>query len=636
MVESVLRSSGHTTGLFTSPHLADVRERVRLCGRPLTKERFAAHFWAARDALAAAAAADAEAAAKAGGEDASAVGMPGYFRFLTLLGLRVFLHEPCPRPTLLGNDGDDGAGAGGAAPSPLPLSLSLSAPPPDAVVLEVGIGGRLDATNVIARPAAVGISSLGFDHMELLGDTLPLIAGEKAGVIKRGAPVFTVEQPQDAAAVLGRAAREAGASPPEARVARALASFGREDGRAEAVPLGLRGEHQRSNAALAVALAGAWEEQWVARQQQRQQQQQQGQEGGGSGGGNDAGGGVGGGGNNPPPSPERVARAADRVALLRRGVLPREYVHGLATTVWPGRSQVIQDEAFLVEPPGAAGPAAAAAPGAAAVTAVVSASGKGKGGGGSGSGAAHVPPVAGGRESRLTFYLDGAHTPESMASCAQWFAEEAAEEESGGGIGRAGAKPPPAAAAAAAAAAPGKTLRFLFFNCTRERAPAALLPALVAGLAARGAAPHAALFVPPDSQYGFLAAGPGDGRAAAARADLSWQRALRDEWDVCALSAGGAGAGNGGGEDGRAAEALRALPPLEPEAGEGEAAGAAGAGGAPPSLGRGAVVPGGVASAVAWLRECARSDPTLRIKVLVTGSLYLVGDVLRALDHAPQ
>jgi folylpolyglutamate synthase len=580
MVESVLRASGHTTGLFTSPHLADVRERVRLSGRPLPKDRFAAHFWAARDLLLEAAQRAEDEAAKGGGDSnppssPSAVGMPGYFRFLTLLGLRIFLQEPCPLPAASGNGGS-GGGAGGAVASPPPTAP----PPPDAVVLEVGIGGRLDATNVIDKPAAVGIASLGFDHMELLGDTLPQIAAEKAGVIKQGAPVFTVEQPQDAAAVLARAAREAGASPPEARVARALASYTREDGSQNAVPLGLRGDHQRANAALAVALASAWEEQWVAKQQQQQQ---------GGGGGSSSG--------NRPVSPERLARAAERVELLRRGVLPREYVQGLATTVWPGRSQVIRDQEFLV---GALLPAPPATPAAAAAC------------------LAAEDSLAASRQedSCLTFYLDGAHTPESMASCAQWFAEEAC---SGEGEGESGGS---------SSSSSSKTLRFLFFNCTRERAPAALLPALVTGLAARGAAPHAALFVPPDSQYGFLAAGADDERSAAARLDLSWQRALRDEWDICALSI----AGQSGQKSEGVARALAALPALEPDAGEEEERRPA----PPPSLGRGAVVPGGVAGAVAWLRECARSDPELRIKVLVTGSLYLVGDVLRALDHAPQ
>ncbi len=72
----------------------------------------------------------------------------------------------------------------------------------DTAVLEVGLGGRLDATNVVREPYVCGITSLGYDHMEILGHTLPEIAAEKAGILKRGAPAFTVQQPADAMKVL--------------------------------------------------------------------------------------------------------------------------------------------------------------------------------------------------------------------------------------------------------------------------------------------------------------------------------------------------------------------------------------------------------------------------------------------------
>ena len=72
----------------------------------------------------------------------------------------------------------------------------------DAVILEVGIGGRLDATNVIPEPVVTGVTSLGFDHMELLGHTLAKIAGEKAGIFKAGSPALTVTQPVEAMEVL--------------------------------------------------------------------------------------------------------------------------------------------------------------------------------------------------------------------------------------------------------------------------------------------------------------------------------------------------------------------------------------------------------------------------------------------------
>ena len=148
-VEAVLRASGYTTGMFTSPHLWDVRERIRLNGRPVDRATFVAAFDEVFSAL------------RAAGD--ARVGVPAYFKFLTLLGLKIFL--------------DAGV---------------------DAVVLEVGIGGRLDATNCVPPPVAAGVTALGFDHMDLLGHTLPAIAGEKAGIFKPGARAFTVPQRADA------------------------------------------------------------------------------------------------------------------------------------------------------------------------------------------------------------------------------------------------------------------------------------------------------------------------------------------------------------------------------------------------------------------------------------------------------
>ena len=83
--------------------------------------------------------------------------------------------------------------------------------PAELCVLEVGLGGRGDATNVIARPAACAITSISLDHRELLGDTLELIAAEKAGIMKRGVPVAIGAQPDAALAVLLEAAARVGA-----------------------------------------------------------------------------------------------------------------------------------------------------------------------------------------------------------------------------------------------------------------------------------------------------------------------------------------------------------------------------------------------------------------------------------------
>ena len=119
-VDTVLRRSGTKTGLYTSPHLVDIRERYRVDGAPVSKTTFTRNFWWLHHKLKETCEAD--------------LGMPAYFRFLTLLGFRIF------------------------------TSMNV-----DAVVLEVGLGGRLDATNVIRSPAVCGVTSLGLDHVEVLG-----------------------------------------------------------------------------------------------------------------------------------------------------------------------------------------------------------------------------------------------------------------------------------------------------------------------------------------------------------------------------------------------------------------------------------------------------------------------------------
>jgi folylpolyglutamate synthase len=174
---------------------------------------------------------------------------PPYFYFLTLLALRVFHAERV-----------------------------------DVAVLEVGLGGRWDATNVVPAPAVCGITSLGYDHMDILGHTLTLIAGEKAGILKAGVPAVTTTQPEEARVVLEQRAQKLQArtaAPGRTRLPpRACSAAGRADGVRHAMPqvslltappleafavprgvplqLGLAGAHQRLNAALAVQLCRIW------------------------------------------------------------------------------------------------------------------------------------------------------------------------------------------------------------------------------------------------------------------------------------------------------------------------------------------------------------------------------------------
>jgi len=153
MIESILRAAGRRTGLYTSPHLHTIRERMRVSGETISRESLAALVDEVEPHVA---------------------GVEGvtWFEIVTALG---FLH------------------------------FARSAI--DAGVVEVGLGGRFDATNVITPLAAV-ITSLSMDHTAWLGDTLDQIAFEKAGIIKPGVPVVSAPQEPEALAVLERIAAE--------------------------------------------------------------------------------------------------------------------------------------------------------------------------------------------------------------------------------------------------------------------------------------------------------------------------------------------------------------------------------------------------------------------------------------------
>ncbi|HEV7263955.1 MAG TPA: folylpolyglutamate synthase/dihydrofolate synthase family protein [Falsiroseomonas sp.] len=142
--------------------------------------------------------------------------------------------------------------------------------PADLLVLEVGLGGRFDATSVVEAPAATAITSVSMDHMEFLGDTLAAIAFEKAGIIRPGVPCATGAQPAEALAVIARVAAEAGATlharGSEWDIARnADASFAWRDaaGALALPPPGLAGPHQLDNAGTAIAALRAWNPAWL-------------------------------------------------------------------------------------------------------------------------------------------------------------------------------------------------------------------------------------------------------------------------------------------------------------------------------------------------------------------------------------
>ncbi|XP_072344744.1 LOW QUALITY PROTEIN: folylpolyglutamate synthase, mitochondrial [Scyliorhinus torazame] len=202
--EKILRNYGLKTGFYSSPHLVQVRERIRINGKPIGRELFTKYFWQVYNRL------DET-------KDADSGTMPAYFRFLTILAFHVFLHEKV-----------------------------------DVAIIEVGIGGAYDCTNIIRRPVVCGVSSLGIDHVSILGDTMEKIAWQKGGIFKPGVPVFTVPQPSGPMAVLVERAKEIGCF---LQLCPDLEDFQSQE---EKLSLGLAGEHQKSNASLALQLCRAW------------------------------------------------------------------------------------------------------------------------------------------------------------------------------------------------------------------------------------------------------------------------------------------------------------------------------------------------------------------------------------------
>ncbi|XP_069039402.1 folylpolyglutamate synthase, mitochondrial isoform X3 [Lepisosteus oculatus] len=319
--ERILRNCGLRTGFYSSPHLVQVRERIRINGQPISKELFTKYFWQVYGRL------DET-------KDSHYGSMPAYFRFLTILAFHVFLQEKV-----------------------------------DLAVIEVGIGGAYDCTNIIRRPWVCGVSSLGIDHTSILGDTIEKIAWQKGGIFKPGVPAFTVKQLESPMNVLKARAEEIGCS---LQVCPDLEEY--ESG-GERLRLGLEGDHQRSNASLALQLCSSW---------------------------------------------LRRRGIHDFISVPKRGLaedvplnspFPKAasfkpspvMVNGLQSTEWPGRTQTLR----------------------------------------------HGP---------VTYFLDGAHTMRSMLACVSWFRDAAARQEK---------------------TTEGPVVRVLLFNATGERDSAAMLKLLV-------------------------------------------------------------------------------------------------------------------------------------------------------------
>lgn len=249
LAASMLHAQGYRVGLYTSPHLVSVRERIQLNGQGVSEAELVEAVEALRPAV------------------ATLPAPPTFFEIYTAMAFWLFARWHV-----------------------------------DLAVVEVGLGGRLDATNVV-EPVVSVITPISFDHTELLGTTLAAIAAEKAGIIKSGRPVVVAPQPPEALAVIRAAARAAGA--PCLEVARQVSAevlaaslegqqvvIQTPSRRYPTLTLPLLGHHQVINLATAVAALEAL----------------------------------------PPPWP----------------VTPEAVVEGAARVQWPGRLQVLERRPWLL------------------------------------------------------------------------------------------------------------------------------------------------------------------------------------------------------------------------------------------------------------------------------------------------
>ena len=218
MLAGCLGANGYTVGVYSSPHLVSVRERIRVGAEPISGRGFARIMSKVRDA--------AEAVEPEHGQ-------PTYFECITAAGFLQFAEEAV-----------------------------------DIAVVEVGLGGRLDSTN-IASPLVTAITAIQLEHTAILGDSLELIAAEKAGIIKQGVPCLTVKQDEAVLEIFERTAEERGAPlmvlgreidfTQRFEAAHAMGPHmrvcvGTGDQTLDHLPVPFEGEHQAQNCGLALAI----------------------------------------------------------------------------------------------------------------------------------------------------------------------------------------------------------------------------------------------------------------------------------------------------------------------------------------------------------------------------------------------
>lgn len=154
-LQSALMEAGYHVGLFVSPHLVDIRERIRVDEELISEEDFAEMFRQVK-------------------ENCDPEYHPSYFEYLYFMAMLYFEKRQ-----------------------------------PDFIILETGLGGRLDATNSFATPCICIITEIGFDHTEYLGETLAEIAGEKAGIVKKGIPLVYFAKNKTVSDVIEKSAKKA-------------------------------------------------------------------------------------------------------------------------------------------------------------------------------------------------------------------------------------------------------------------------------------------------------------------------------------------------------------------------------------------------------------------------------------------
>lgn len=211
MMSEILKSAGYKTGLFTSPYVFDFRERIQINGEMISEEELC----------------EITADVKAAAEKIAKMDLqPTEFEFITAAALKYFADKNC-----------------------------------DVVVLEVGLGGRLDSTNIIKTPLLSAIMSISLDHMAVLGDTVEEIAAEKSGIIKEnGVTVCFSRQDEKAEKIIRKTAEEKGnvyikSSPEDIKVLSCDLSGTKAVYRDMEIFIPLIGEHQVYNAQTAVDAA---------------------------------------------------------------------------------------------------------------------------------------------------------------------------------------------------------------------------------------------------------------------------------------------------------------------------------------------------------------------------------------------